>query len=313
MVLRLVDSLKTGLGLRPAECAGVPGAQGGKKQTLWKAALSGGVTGGIEICITYPTEFVKTVQQIRSKQKLGIMQIVRMTVGEHGVFGLYRGLSCLVVFSIPKAGVRFGSKDFFDTHFFTTKSSFNTFVSGGLAGCCEALLAVTPMETLKTKLIDDKLQPKEQQKYRGLIHGIKTIYAEQGFGGVYRGPLPTVMKQGSNQAIRFVVYEKIKHQIDQLFPSAPFSLKTALAGAMAGATSVIANNPIDVVKSKMQGIHGKDYSGVLDCLGKILKTEGVRGFYAGTVPRMARVTADVAITFTLFENIRALMDRLVPS
>ena len=313
MVLRLVDSLKTGLGLKPAECAGIPAAPGGKKQTLWRAALSGGITGGIEICITYPTEFVKTVQQIRSKDKMGIKQIVSGTIKEQGIFGLYRGLSCLVVFSIPKAGVRFGSKDFFDTHFFTTKSTFNTFLSGGLAGCCEALIAVTPMETLKTKLIDDKLQPKEQQKYRGLIHGIRTIYAEQGFGGVYRGPVPTVMKQGSNQAIRFVVYEKFRKIIEDVAPSVPFSLKTAVAGALAGATSVLANNPIDVVKSKMQGIHGKQYSGVIDCLGKILKSDGVRGFYAGTVPRMARVTADVAITFTLFENIRALLDRFFPN
>lgn len=313
MVLRLVDSLKTGLGLKPAECAGIPAAPGGKKQTLWRAALSGGITGGIEICITFPTEYVKTVQQIRSKDKLGIKQIVSGTIKENGIFGLYRGLSCLVVFSIPKAGVRFGSKDFFDTHFFTTKSTFNTFISGGLAGCCEALIAVTPMETLKTKLIDDKLQPKDQQKYRGLIHGIKTIYAEQGFGGVYRGPLPTVMKQGSNQAIRFVVYEKFRKIIEDVAPSVPFSLKTAIAGALAGATSVIANNPIDVVKSKMQGIHGKQYSGVVDCLGKILKSDGVRGFYAGTVPRMARVTADVAITFTLFENIRSLLDRFIPN
>ena len=76
---------------------------------------------------------------------------------------------------------------------------------------------------------------------------------------------------------------------------------------------MIANNPIDVVKSKMQGIHGKQYTGVIDCLGKILKRDGPRGFYAGTVPRMARVTADVAITFTLFENIRSFMDKLFPN
>ena len=312
MVLRLVDALKQSLAPQPAQCAGIPGGAGGRKQTLWKAALSGGITGGIEICITFPTEFVKTVQQIRSKEKLKIMQIVKTTVNTQGIFGLYRGLSCLVVFSIPKAGIRFGSKDMFDKYIFTTKSSLSTFCSGGLAGCMEAIFAVTPMETLKTKLIDDRLQPADKQKYRGLIHGIRTIYSEQGFSGVYRGPVPTVLKQGSNQAIRFVVYERIRKYIDHLMPDTPLTLRTGLAGAGAGAVSVFANNPIDVVKSKMQGVHGAQYTGVIDCLSKMLKVEGFRGFYAGTLPRLARVTADVAITFTLFEHIRTLMDKFVP-
>lgn len=44
------------------------------------------------------------------------------------------------------------------------------------AGVVEATLVVTPAETLKVKLIHDKLSA--TPKYRGLFHGIFTIVKE---------------------------------------------------------------------------------------------------------------------------------------
>lgn len=72
--------------------------------------IPGGLTGGIEICITYPTEYVKTHLQLdekgeRKKYK-GIIDCAVKTVKTHGFFGLYRGLSVLIYGSIPKSGVR---------------------------------------------------------------------------------------------------------------------------------------------------------------------------------------------------------------
>lgn len=71
----------------------------------------GGLTGGIEICITFPTEFVKTQLQLDEKSGAtrkynGIIDCVRKTVKSHGVLGLYRGLTVLLYGSIPKSAVR---------------------------------------------------------------------------------------------------------------------------------------------------------------------------------------------------------------
>lgn len=72
--------------------------------------FTGGITGGIEICITYPTEYVKTQLQLDEKvgarKYNGIMDCVKKTVKSHGIFGLYRGLSVLLYGSIPKSAVR---------------------------------------------------------------------------------------------------------------------------------------------------------------------------------------------------------------
>lgn len=56
----------------------------------------------------------------------------------------------------------------------TEKTRMNNFLCGLCAGAAEAVLVVTPQETLKTKLIHDKLSP--EPKYRNLFHGIYTIF-----------------------------------------------------------------------------------------------------------------------------------------
>ena len=74
-----------------------------------------------------------------------------------------------------------------------------------------------------------------------------------GIRGTYQGLTPTILKQGTNQMIRFFVYENLKHwfQGDDYNKNIG-TLKTALCGAIAGAASVFGNTPIDVIKTRMQ-------------------------------------------------------------
>jgi len=47
---------------------GVPGTSSPTgANTFLKGIIAGGITGGIEICITYPTEYVKTQLQLDEK------------------------------------------------------------------------------------------------------------------------------------------------------------------------------------------------------------------------------------------------------
>lgn len=72
--------------------------------------LTGGIAGGLEIMITFPTEYVKTQLQLDERsakpQYKGPINCAVVTVKQHGVLGLYRGLSSLLYGSIPKASVR---------------------------------------------------------------------------------------------------------------------------------------------------------------------------------------------------------------
>lgn len=73
---------------------------------------TGGIAGGLEICCTFPTEYVKTQVQLdeRAAKPMykGPLDCAAKTVKNHGFLGLYRGLSSLLYGSIPKASVRWG-------------------------------------------------------------------------------------------------------------------------------------------------------------------------------------------------------------
>lgn len=300
------------------QTSGAAAAAGGGGSGI-KGIIAGGITGGIEICITFPTEYVKTQLQLdeksgSAKQYSGIADCVKKTVRNHGFFGLYRGLSVLLYGSIPKSAVRFGAFETFKEYAVDDRGNLGPskrLLCGLGAGVCEAIFAVTPMETVKVKFIND--QRSSNPRFKGFVHGVSTIVREQGFRGVYQGVTATIMKQGSNQAIRFYVMETLKDWYRKGDPkkSVP-KVIVGVFGAIAGAASVFGNTPIDVVKTRMQGLEAAKYKNTFDCFLKIWKNEGPRAFYKGTVPRLGRVCLDVAITFMIYDSFMELFKKVWP-
>jgi solute carrier family 25 citrate transporter 1 len=285
------------------------------KKTI-KGIVAGGITGGIEICITFPTEFVKTQLQLdeRAAQPRfkGPVDCVKQTVAEKGIRGLYRGLPVLVYGSIPKSDVRFGAFEFFKGKVVDDKGNLaphHRLLCGLGAGVMEAIFAVTPMETVKVKFIDD--QNSKNPKFRGFFHGVREIVRSQGLKGVYQGLPATIAKQGSNQAIRFFVMESMKDWYRGGDPSVHVpKMAVGAFGAFAGAASVYGNTPVDVIKTRMQGLEASKYKNSLDCAVKIWKNEGFAAFYKGTVPRLSRVCLDVAITFMIYDSFMELFNKV---
>ncbi|MGH0178408.1 UNVERIFIED_CONTAM: hypothetical protein FKN15_016952 [Acipenser sinensis] len=227
-----------------------------------------GIAGGIEICITFPTEYVKTQLQLDAKANppryKGIVDCVNLTVKDHGVKGLYRGLSSLVYGSIPKAAVKF---------------------------------------------IHDQCSTNPQ--YKGYFQGVREIIRQQGLRGTYQGLTATVLKQGSNQAIRFYVMTSLKNWYKGNHPNKDMNpLVTGAFGAIAGAASVFGNTPIDVIKTRMQGLEAHKYKNTANCAYQIMKHEGLRGFYKGTIPRLGRVCLDVALVFVIYEEVVKILNRV---
>ncbi|EPY81183.1 hypothetical protein CB1_000750011 [Camelus ferus] len=87
------------------------------------------------------------------------------------------------------------------------------------AGVAEGVVVVCPMETIKVKSIHD--QTSASPKYRGFFHGVREIVQEQGLKGTYQGLKATVLKQGSNQAIRFFVLTSLRSWYRRRIPTSP--------------------------------------------------------------------------------------------
>ncbi|XP_033027543.1 tricarboxylate transport protein, mitochondrial-like [Lacerta agilis] len=310
----MAETSEPGGARAPPVAAAAPGRP--KLTHPGKAILAGGIAGGIEICITFPTEYVKTQLQLDERANppryRSIGHCVRLTVQDHGFRGLYRGLSSLLYGSIPKSAVRFGVFEVLSNSAKDPQGKLDSkksLLCGLGAGVAEAVVVVCPMETIKVKFIHD--QGSLTPRYRGFFHGVREIVREQGLRGTYQGLTATILKQGSNQAIRFFVMTSFRNWYlgdDPHREMNPFV--TAAFGATAGAASVFGNTPLDVIKTRMQGLEAYKYRNTLDCAYQILKNEGPLAFYKGTVPRLGRVCLDVAIVFVIYEEVVKLLNKV---
>merc|ERR1739844_767486 len=132
--------------------------------------------------------------------------------------------------------------------------------------------------------------------------------------GLYRGAFPTILKQGTNQAVRMPLQVQIFTLIsfgDETKKQNP--IYNGGAGFLAGCGSVMLTQPQDCVKSKMQGEEAKAlYKGTVDCAMKMFKNEGVTSFFAGSVPRSIQMAANVGLTFAIYPVIGQLLDKVWP-
>jgi len=83
-------------------------------------------------------------------------------------------------------------------------------------------------------------------------------------------------------------------------------------GAMGGFGMWIPVYPVDVIKSKLQTDgFGKDakYQGIVDCIAKTYRADGVRGFYRGFTPCLLRAAPVNASTFMAFELAMRVLGR----
>lgn len=151
-----------------------------------------------------------------SSRKISVAEIIKQTYSTNGFLGFYRGLPSMIYFAAPKASIRFAS---FETcsgiltgpH---GEDKFNLgsakgFIAGLGAGTMEAIFVTTPQETIKVRLINDSFRTDGPPKYNSFVHGVKSIISEYGFGGIYKGVVPTIIKVSTAQATRFGVFNVI--------------------------------------------------------------------------------------------------------
>jgi solute carrier family 25 citrate transporter 1 len=277
------------------------------------AITAGCISGGIECVTVWPMEYIKTQLQLQKAPSAtytppytGVISGLKYTVNTTGFLSLYKGLTVTLVGSMPKAGIRFGANAQCKDLLLSTHSKDNQklgmaeqFLAGMGAGVFEAIFAVTPMETIKTKLIETN---------QSLIPGVRSIIAESGFAGLYQGLTATIAKQASNQGLRFMFFNKYKDVLTNNGETKLHPLQSLAGGMMAGCFSTLGNNPFDVVKTQMQGKNASQYKGTVDCFTTILKTEGIKGLYKGTIPRMGRVVPGQGVIFMSFETIQKYVE-----
>ncbi|KAF8634172.1 hypothetical protein AX15_001037 [Amanita polypyramis BW_CC] len=87
-----------------------------------------------------------------------------------------------------------------------------------------------------------------------------------------------------------------------------WTANSMIAGAGGGLVSSIATCPLDVIKTKLQAqravVGQPGYLGVSDTIHKILREDGIRGFYRGLGPTILGYLPTWAIYFAVYDGIK---------
>ncbi|BEI86108.1 hypothetical protein CcaverHIS002_0603950 [Cutaneotrichosporon cavernicola] len=291
-------------------------AKGKEKEKPIASLIAGATAGGIEAFVTYPLESLKTQLQFHADAKTTPWSLLKDTVERRGIKGLYAGVPAVIVGNAVKAGVRFTTYDQFKSMLKDDEGNITaprSMLAGLCAGMMEAVIAVTPSETIKTKMIEDS--KRNVPHYKGTMDGVRKIVAEEGIGGLYRGVGPVMLRQGANSAVRFSSYSTIKQLAQGSLP--PGSVlpgwMTFGIGSMAGVITVYTTMPFDVIKTRMQTIEAKkEYRNAVHCAYRIITEEGVLKLWKGTVPRLGRLVLSGGIVFSVYEKIYPVAASLLP-
>ena len=132
---------------------------------------------------------------------------------------------------------------------------------------------------------------------------------------MYKGIVPTMLRQGCNQAVNFTAYNAIKTKVMEYQGTSELQhYQSLLIGGFSGGMGPLVNNPLDVVKTRLQKqvvADGKapKYTGLLQACGVIAKEEGTLALWKGITPRLLRIMPGQAITFMTYEAVSSTMTK----
>ncbi|KAL2751830.1 hypothetical protein ACRALDRAFT_2045081 [Sodiomyces alcalophilus JCM 7366] len=282
-----------------------------KSPSILRSIIAGSTAGAVEIAITYPAEFAKTRSQL-NRQLVDGKKLPWPPFGAQW----YAGCTTLIIGNSLKAGIRFVAFDQYKKLLADADGNISgprTVIAGFGAGVTESALAVTPFESIKTTLIDDKKSPKPRM--RGFLHAVPIIARERGIRGFFQGFVPTTARQAANSATRFGAYNTLK-QLTESFTAPGEKLGAAGTfgiGGLAGLITVYVTQPLDTIKTRMQSIEARSqYGNSFRCAAMIFRQEGVLTFWSGALPRLARLVVSGGLVFTMYEKSMDLMDKMDP-
>ncbi|XP_034500837.1 solute carrier family 25 member 45 isoform X1 [Ailuropoda melanoleuca] len=180
-----------------------------------------------------------------------------------------------------------------------------------IAGCTGGFVQVyclAPFDLIKVRLqnqTESRARPgSPPPRYRGPVHCAASICQEEGPRGLFRGAWALTLRDTPTLGIYFVTYEWLCRQSapDGQNPS---SATVLVAGGFAGITSWAVATPLDVIKSRMQmaGPKHRVYRGVLDCMARSARQEGLGVFFRGLTINSARAFPVNAVTFLSYEHL----------
>lgn len=186
--------------------------------------------------------------------------------------------------------------------------------AAGFFSAIPMTLITAPFERVKVLLQiqgQKQLAPGEKPKYSGGMDVVRQLYKEGGIRSVYRGSVMTLARDGPGSAAYFATYEVIKRRLtpkDENGKPGQLSLPAVMAaGGAAGVAMWIPVFPVDTLKSRLQSAEGNPT--IMGTVRQLYGKGGLKAFFPGMGPAMARAVPANAATFLGVELAHAFMNK----
>ncbi|KAJ6720539.1 PEROXISOMAL NICOTINAMIDE ADENINE DINUCLEOTIDE CARRIER [Salix viminalis] len=294
--------------------------------------LAGAGGGIIAQLITYPLQTVNTRQQTerdekKVKRKHGTLEQMCQVVKNEGWGRLYSGLAPSIVGTACSQGVYYYFYQIFRDRAEAiarenkrngigdgSVGMLSSLVVAALSGCTNVLLTnpiwvvVTRMQThtknsKKSQPSHSSIAPDEKALDSlecppyGTGHVIQELYDEAGISGLLERCIPNI--NHGQQPFNAI------HVGD----TGVTALEVFLLGALAKLGATVVTYPLLVVKSRLQakqsttGDKRHHYEGTLDAILKMIRYEGLHGFYKGMSTKIVQSVLAAAVLFMIKEEL----------
>jgi len=293
-----------------------------------RSFAAGGVGGVCAVIVGHPFDLVKVRLQTADRGVYtGAVDVVRRTLAREGVArGLYAGVSAPLVGVTPMFAVSFWGYDVgkglvqrFSTVPVKNNTPQYTIAQISAAGFFSAIpmtVITAPFERVKVLLQiqgQKQLGPGEKPRYSGGLDVVRQLYKEGGIRSVFRGSAMTLARDGPGSAAYFAMYEYVKRSLSpkdaEGNATGELSLPAVItAGGAAGVAMWIPVFPVDTVKSRLQSAEGRPTIG--GTIGGLYRSGGIKAFFPGFGPALARAVPANAATFVGVELAHKAMQRM---
>eukprot|EP00897_Mesotaenium_endlicherianum_P007358 jgi/Mesen1/6650/ME000340S05814 len=258
----------------------------------------------------HPVDTVKTRMQIKdppkklrkwrkkiSKKAIGVGPVDIDNWFFKGPGDIYRGVWGAILGTIPNALLYFVAYECSKTKLEKHLPPHLTHIASASVGTVAASIVRVPADTLKHRV--------QAYMHANVFEAAKSIVMTEGIGGLYKGFLPTLMRDVPEIAIQFSVYEKMREFVASRRKVEKLTTPEHLVlGAFAGAVAATCTMPLDLVKTRQQcgaamGIH--------TIVQAVVRESGPLGLLSGLGPRVLHVSMMSAVFFGLFEYCKLVM------
>lgn len=250
--------------------------------------LIGGSSAIFSRTLTAPLELFKLQRQNSFMPHSTLRAVLKI----EGTRYLWKGngVNCLRAF--PQFSVNYAVFEYTKKNVFSEVGSkpVQNFISGAVSGCT-SLCCMYPLETLRSRL--------SLQTSHNHYLSITDAFQKMTFRDMYKGLRMSLLGFGPYNALNFTSYFYLTHQFEQM--PIEKNMQKLLAGGLSGLGAVSITYPSDLIRRRLQ-LQGFDtsvpsYKGILDCISKVIRNEGVKGLYRGLLATYIKLFPTTAIQF----------------